>query len=131
VVALSARSFSLTHTYATADLYTVTVTIADDDASTSTSHAVTVAQPAPQLSQAVALVDQLIASGKLKRALGIVIKAEIVTAQRLLERGNTQAAIVVLRATVASIDMLVRLRQVNAADIAPLRALLVQTINGL
>jgi DNA/RNA endonuclease G (NUC1) len=131
VVALSARSFSLTHTYATADLYTVTVTIADDDASTLASHSVTVAQPAPTLSQALALVDQLIASGKLKRALGIVIKAEIVAAQRLLERGNTQGAIVVLRATVVSIDVLVRLRQVNAADIAPLRALLVQTINGL
>lgn len=66
-----------------------------------------------------------------QRALGIVIKAEIATAQRLLERGNTQGAIVVLRATVVSSVALVRLRQVNAADIALLRALLVQTINGL
>jgi DNA/RNA endonuclease G (NUC1) len=131
VVALSTRSFSLSHTYATADLYTVTVTIADDDASSTAGHSVTVAQPAPTLGQALALVDQLVASGKLKRALGLVIKAEIVTAQRLLERGNTQGAIVVLKATVASIDLLVRLRQVSAADIAPLRSLLVQTINGL
>ncbi len=131
VVASGARSFSLSHTYATADLYTVTVTIADDDASSTASHSVTVAQPAPTLAQALALVDQLVASGKLKRALGLVIKAEIVTAQRLLERGNTQGAIVVLKATVASIDLLVRLRQVNAADVAPLRSLLVQTINGL
>lgn len=131
VVALTGRSFSLSHTYATADLYSVTVSIADDDGSASSTHSVTVAQPAPSLTQALALVDQLVSSGKLKRALGVVLKAEIVTAQRLLERGNRQGAIVVLKATVVSIDLLVKLRQVNAADIAPLRALLVQTINSL
>jgi hypothetical protein len=129
VVPLSGRNFSLTHIYTAAGTYTVSVGIADDDASATSTHTVSVAQPAPGLAAALPLIDQLIASGKMPRAVGVVLKAEIIAAQVLIGRGNTAAANQVLRSTVLQIDLLVRLRVVKAADVAPLRALLVQAIS--
>jgi DNA/RNA endonuclease G (NUC1) len=130
-VSLSTRSFSLTHVYTAGGTYTVDLAIADDDTSTSTSHTVTVTQPAPGLAAALPLIDQLVATGKLPRAIGTVLKAEVIAAQVLIGRGNTPAAKVLLRATVAEIDLLVRLRAVNAEDMAPLRGLLVLVIGTL
>jgi DNA/RNA endonuclease G (NUC1) len=130
-VPLSGRSFSLTHIYTAAGTYTVNIDIADDDAAASSTHAVTVAQPAPGLAAALPLIDQLIASGKMPRAVGLVLKAEVIAAQVLIGRGNIPAANALLRATVAEIDLLVRLRVVKAADVAPLRALLVGVIGSL
>ena len=130
-VSLSTRSFSLTHVYTAGGTYTVALAIADDDTSTTASHSVTVTQPAPGLAAALPLIDQLVASGKLPRAVGTLFKAEVIAAQVLIGRGNTPAAKVLLRATVAEIDLLVRLRAANAADLAPLRSLLVQVIGTL
>jgi DNA/RNA endonuclease G (NUC1) len=124
-VPLSGRSFSLTHIYTAAGTYTVSIDIADDDAAGSATHTVAVAQPAPGLAAALPLIDQLIASGKIPRATGLVLKAEVIAAQVLIGRGNTPAARSLLRAIVAEIDVLVRLRVVKAADVAPLRSLLV------
>ncbi len=76
-VSLTDRSFSLTHTYATADLYTVTVTIADDDSSTSRTHSVTVTQPTTGLSEAIRMIDELVASRKMSRQVGACIKAHV------------------------------------------------------
>jgi hypothetical protein len=39
--------------------------------------------------------------------------------------------VVILKALVVQIDLLVRLRVVSAADVAPLRSTLVQVIQGL
>jgi endonuclease G len=124
VLTLTGRSFSLTHIYTAAGSYPVSIQIADDDGSGSTSHTVTVEQPAPTLGQALTLIDQLIAGGKMPRAIGIAFKAQVIAAQVLIGRGNVPAARLVLRATVAEIDLLVRLRVLKAADVAPLRSLL-------
>jgi DNA/RNA endonuclease G (NUC1) len=130
-VALSGQSFSLTHIYTAAGTYTVNIDISDDDAAGSATHTVTVAQPAPGLAAALPLIDQLIASGKVPRAAGLVLKAEIIAAQVLIGRGNVPAAKALLRAIVAEIDLLARLRVVKAADVAPLRSLLVGVIGTL
>jgi DNA/RNA endonuclease G (NUC1) len=130
-VSLATRAFSLTHTYTTPGAFTVTVTIADDDASTSTSHTVLVAQPAPGLAQALPLIDDLVAQNRIPRAVGTLFKAQVIAAQRLVARGNNPAAVVILRALVVQVDLLVRLRQATAADMAPLRRLLVSSIGTL
>jgi DNA/RNA endonuclease G (NUC1) len=129
IVPLSGRSFSLTHIYTAGGTYTVTIEIADDDISASGAHTVTVAQPAPDLAAALPLIDQLVATGKMPRAVGIAMKAQVIAAQVLIGRGNTAAANQVLRSTVLQIDLLVRLRVVKAADVAPLRSLLVAAIH--
>jgi DNA/RNA endonuclease G (NUC1) len=130
-VGLTGRSFSLTHTYATADLYTVTVTIADDDSSTARTHSVTVTQPTTGLSEAIRMIDELVASRKMSREVAVCIKAHVRAAQRLIDRGNNRAAKTLLRALVSEIDFLVRIRMLKAADVAPLRALLVATYLSL
>ena len=133
VVPLSGHSFSLTHIYTAGGTYTVSIDIADDDASATSAHTVTVEQPAPEsgLAAALPLIDNLIATRKIPRAVGILWKAEVIAAQVLIGRGNTPAAIQVLRAEVAQIDLLVRLRAVSAADVAPLRKVLVDAIASL
>jgi DNA/RNA endonuclease G (NUC1) len=125
-VPLTGLSFSLTHIYTAAGTYTVSIDVADDDAAGSTSLSVTVVQPAPALAAALPLIDQLMASGKMPRAVGLVLKAEVVAAQVLIGRGNLPAAKVLLQAMVAEIDLLVRLRVVKSADVAPLRTLISQ-----
>ena len=49
----------------------------------------------------------------------------------LIGRGNEAAAVRVLQAEVAQIDVLVRCRVVKAADVAPLRKVLVDAIASL
>jgi len=132
-VPLSGRNFSLTHIYTAGGTYTVTIDIADDDTSASATHMVTVEDPAPDtdLASALPLINQLVATGKLPRSVGFVLKAEVIAAQVLIGRGNEAGAIQVLSAAVRQIDLLVRCRVVKAADVAPLRQIFVDTIEDL
>jgi hypothetical protein len=107
------------------------VTIADDDASVSTTHTLTVTTPAARLAPALALIDQLVGGGLLPRAAGVALKAEVLAVQTLLDSGKPAAASVMLKAMVVEIDLLVRLRQATAADLAPLRGLLVDVLGAL
>jgi DNA/RNA endonuclease G (NUC1) len=125
-VSTATRSFSLSHTYAEAASYTVRVTVADDDTSVSRTHAVTVTAPsAPGLSEAFKLIDKLVADRKITKGVGLVLKAEVDAARKLIAKGNTRGAMTVLRCLVSELDFLVRLRVVKAADVAPLRTLLI------
>jgi len=128
---LTSRSFSLVHVYAAAGTFTVTVTVADDDTQTSSTHTVTVTAPPPALSQANPLIDQLVANRKISRDLGNLLKAEVATAQGFIDKGKNAAATATLKVVVLELDLLVQLRQVKAADVAPLRNLLTQVIATL
>jgi hypothetical protein len=128
---LASRAFSLSHVYSAAGSFIVTVTLGDDDSSTSTTHTVTVVQQAAGLDAALAQVDQLVAARKISKSIGALFKAEIVAAQKLIARAKEPAAAAVLKALVLQIDLLTRCRHVKAADVAPLRATLVQVIKGL
>jgi DNA/RNA endonuclease G (NUC1) len=130
-VTTATRSFSLTHTYAAADLYTVTVTVADDDTSVSRTHSVTVAQTSTGLADALKLIDKLVAERKIHKCLGVMLKAEVDAARKLIAKGNNRGAMTVLRTLVSELDFLVRMRMVKAADVAPLRALLIQVYQSL
>jgi DNA/RNA endonuclease G (NUC1) len=132
---LSGQSFSLVHVYAAAGTFSVTVTVADDDAETSTTHTVTVTEPAPppgpDLSAAYGLIDQLVANRKISRDFGQFMKGQINQAQNYIRQGRNPQAVAVLRVVVAEIDLLVQFRQMTAADGAPLRNLVTQTITQL
>lgn len=126
---------SVTHTFAQDGVFTVRVTATDNDgltdSATFTLSVSNVEPPDPGLAAALPLIDQLVATGKMPRAVGLVLKAEIIAAQVLIRRGNLPAANTLLRAVVAEIDLLARLRVVKQADVAPLRALLAGVIQGL
>ena len=126
--ALATREFSADHAYAAAGSYTVTFTLADDDDAVPSAHVLTVVEPPPTLAAALPLIDELVASHAIGFGVGAAWKAQVLAAQRLIERGNEPAAKAIVRALVLQIDLLVRLRQVAAADVAPLRSLLVSVI---
>jgi DNA/RNA endonuclease G (NUC1) len=132
---LSGHAFSLVHVYATAGTFPVTVTVADDDTETSTVHTVTVTPPppppGPDLSQAFTLIDQLVANRKISRDFGNLMKAQITDAQNYIGEGKNTSASSVLRIVVLELDLLVRFRQITAADAAPLRNLLTQVMTQL
>jgi DNA/RNA endonuclease G (NUC1) len=128
---VSGGSFSLTHTYAAAGDFTVSIAIADDDASTAVTHTVGVVQPAATLADSIPLIDGLVASRKLQPMLGAILEAEVLVAQRLIQRGNYAAAVQLLRGMVLEADLMVHYRLVKAADIAPVRAIFVSGIAGL
>jgi DNA/RNA endonuclease G (NUC1) len=128
------HTFSLVHVYATAGTFTVTVTVADDDAETDTVHTVTVTQPpapGPDLSQAIPLIDQLIANRKISRDFGNLLKAQVNEAQNFIRQGRNANAVGVLRLMVIEVDLLVQFRQMTAADAAPLRNVLTTAITQL
>lgn len=130
-LAVTSRSFSLSHTYATADLYTVTVTVADDDSTTSRTHSVTVVQQTAGLGEAIRMIDQLVADRKMSRDIAKCLKAQVNAIQRLIDRGNNRGAKTGLKLLVSEIDFLARIRVFRASDVAPLRALLVSTYQSL
>jgi DNA/RNA endonuclease G (NUC1) len=128
VVPLTGRSFRLTHIYTAGGSYPVSIQIADDDGSDEVSHTVAVEQAAPQLGDALKLIDGLIAKRKISRPIGILLKAQVIVAQVLIGRGNDRAADRVIRSMLAQLDLLVRCRHVSAADLAPLRAVLLSAL---
>jgi DNA/RNA endonuclease G (NUC1) len=130
-VPVSGGTYSLSHTFASAGTFTVSIQIADDDTATTVTHSVNVVQPAVGLSGAIPLIDQLVAARKLKPLYGTLLKIEVQCIQHLITKGEYATAVTALRGMVAQIDVLVRYRQVKAADIAPLRNLLLQAITGL
>ena len=114
--------------------FTVTVTVADDDTSTSTAHTVTVTQPpapGPDLSQAHALIDQLVANRKISRDFGNLMKSQVSAAQSYISQGKNGQAVSVLKVVLLELDLLVQFRQITAADAAPLRTLITQVIAQL
>ena len=79
----------------------------------------------------MALIDQLIAQRKIHPCLGALLKAEVRSVQMLIARGKKPAAIALLRGMIAELDLLVRYRLVKAADVAPLRNVLLQAMRSL
>jgi DNA/RNA endonuclease G (NUC1) len=129
--ALSGRSFSLSHRYAAAGTFTVTVQVADDDAASTGTQTVTVISRTQAVQDAIALVDGLVAAGKLSRVTGLVLKIELGLAQRQLALGKPANAAATLRVVVLEIDALVRVGRLSAADAAPLRTLLTRVIRSI
>ena len=87
--------------------------------------------PGPDLSQAHALVDQLVANRKISRDFGRLMNAQVSEAESYIGQGKNAQAISVLKVVVLELDLLVQFRQITAADAAPLRNLVTQVIAQL
>ena len=106
----------------------MSISVADDDAAGATSHTVTVSQPATGLAAALPLIDELVATRKISRPIGILLKAQVVAAQIMFGRGNETGGKMVIRSVLAQLDLLCRFRLVTRADVAPLRAILIAAL---
>jgi DNA/RNA endonuclease G (NUC1) len=128
---LASKTFSLSHAYNAAGMFTVLVSVNDDDAAASRSATVKVLSQAQGVQSAIDLVIQLQGSGKLGPGLGVALRIQLGLARELAERGRNVLAAVEIRAVLRQLDAFVRAGRISAADAAPLRALLNRLVESL
>jgi DNA/RNA endonuclease G (NUC1) len=127
---LSGQTFALSHTYTTAGVFTVTVRVSDDDVTASATQTVSVLSLAQATRNAIALVDQLAAAGKINQNVANLLRLELQIAAAAFDAGLPVVAVVVLQAVVIELDILVQIGRLSAADAAPLRALVTRIIRS-
>lgn len=127
---LGGMSFSLSHTYQAAGVFTVTVRVADDDAASSRSQTVTVLSHAQALQGAIAMVEALVASGKLEVDHAKALQAALNAAKKHLENGRLPT-VQQLEVSLRLLDGLIRTGRITAADAEPLRMLIMRVIRSL
>src|SRR5262249_28737940 len=123
-LAIAGMSFTATHRYDAAGNFAVTVRVADDDTTSTAATTVSVRSRSQAVQDAIALVDKLVAMGKLPRVLGTVLKTELTLARVQLDAAQPAGAQVTLRVVVTELDIFVQAGVLSAADAAPLRSLL-------
>jgi hypothetical protein len=128
---LNGLTFALSHIYTRAGTFTVVVQISDDDAASLATQTVTVLSPAQATRNAIALVDALAAAGKIHANVANLLRLELQIAAQALDARAPAVALVALTAVVVELDVLVQLRQLSAADAAPLRALVVRILRSV
>jgi predicted extracellular nuclease len=130
-LALSGKSFSLSHRYAAAGSFTVTVAVTDDDASGTRTATVGVITIGAALDNALGLIDGLVKSKRLSAGNATALRAKLAAAKASANRNDPAAALVELRSLVAELDALVANRRLTSADAAPLRAYALRIIASL
>jgi len=128
---LTGKNFSLSHTYETAGTFTVAVRVSDDDATSSRTGSVTVLTPLVAVQNAMALVDQLVADGKLSAGNGNSLSSKLDGARKQLEAGKPAAALEKLQGLLTALDDLVVNGKISAADAQPLRILVTRIIASI
>lgn len=129
-LALVGKTFALSHTYTKAGVFTVTVRVSDDDATALSTQTVTVLSPAQATRNAIALVDQLAAAGKINQNVAALLRLELQIAAAAFDARQPVVAVVALQLVVVELDLLVQLGRLSAADAAPLRTLVTRIIRS-
>jgi DNA/RNA endonuclease G (NUC1)/PKD repeat protein len=130
-LALVGQTFALTHTYNAAGTFTVTVRVTDDDATGTRTQSVVVLTPVQAVQNAIGLVNDLMASGKLSGANGNALKVKLNTAQKQLERNNSAGATSPLQGVLDQLDDYERTGVLSAADAQPLRELVSRILQSI
>jgi DNA/RNA endonuclease G (NUC1) len=127
---LSGMAFALSHVYASAGSFTVSVAVSDDHTTSIATQTVAVASQSQAVRDAIALVDQLAAAGKIKPNLANVLRIELDLAAIAFDAGAPGIAIVALRVVLIEVDVLVQTGRLSASDAAPLRALVTRIVRS-
>ena len=130
-LALTGKTFSLSHTYASAGSYTVTVRVSDDDATSTRTATVTVATPAQAVATALTLVQDLLAAGKISAGNAKSLTAKLDGAEKSLGAGNTQAASGKLGALLNEIEALITSNRVTEGDANALQTLVERVLESI
>jgi len=130
-LALSGKTFSLSHVYAAAGTFTVTVRVTDDDVTSSRTATVVVASPAAGVQSAIALVNQLVTAGKISSGNGNSLTQKLEAALKQIEAGKTTPAVNQLNAMLNELDAMVKSGRLSAADAEGLRTLVQRVIQSL
>ena len=130
-LALSGKTFMLSHVYETAGIFTVTVSISDGTSNTVATTTVTVVTPAAAIAEAVAAVEALGASGALNGGVTNSLKVKLAGADRNIADGQVAGALGKLQAAINELDALMRTGRLSAEAGMPIRALIERTIQTL
>ncbi len=130
-LSLAGKTFSLSHTYASAGTFTVTVRVSDDDVAASRTVVVTVLTPAQAVGSAIALLDELAASGKIDAGNANSLRTKLESAQAALERDNDTAATGKLRALLNELAAMVSSDRLTPEEIEALRDLVERVLGAI
>jgi DNA/RNA endonuclease G (NUC1) len=130
-LALSGKTFSLSHTYATAGSFTVTVRVSDDDVTTTRTATVTVLTPAQAIGNAIALIDALAADGKIDAGTANSLKTKLESARAALDRDNDTAATGKLRALLNELQAMLSSDRLTPDEIEALRQLIERVMGSI
>jgi PKD repeat protein len=128
---LAAKTFSLSHTYASAGTFTVTVRVSDDDVTASRAATVTVLTAAQAVGSAIALLDELAAAGKIDAGNANSLRTKLESAQAALERDNDTAATGKLRALLNELGAMVSSDRLTPEEIQALRELVERVLGAI
>ena len=87
--------------------------------------------PAQALQDAIALVDQLLAAGKINAGKAVSLKSKLNAAIKSLNAGDATSAREPLQSTIDELDGLIRSRSLSASDASALRSLLVRVLKAI
>jgi len=130
-LALTGKSFALSHTYITAGNYRVSVTIHDDDSETSAQTAVTVLTASAGVGQAMTYVQQLEAKGAISHGNAASLLAKLEASLPLLERDKEKPSQALLGGFLRELDALEATGQMGTVEAAALRTLVQRVIASI
>ena len=130
-LALTAKTFALSHAYASAGTFTVTVKVSDDDVTSAGTATVNVITQAEGATNAIALVEGLVKDGKLSGGSGNSLMSKLDGAKKAIDNGNNNAATGKLGALLNELEALVQSGRLTEADGQALRALVERLVRSL
>ncbi len=123
---------SVSHAYASPGVFTVQLTVTDILGLTGTvTTTASVISASQAVQNAIAIVMQLVAGGKLNAGNGNSLTSKLEGAKKQLDAGKTAAAVDKLQSLLEELSSLVSLGRISAADAAPLRMLVERIIASL
>ena len=130
-LALTGKTFSLSHVYTTAGAFAIAVRVSDDDVTTTSVVWIAVIAPAQGVRNATALVDQLVAGGKVSSGNGNSLDAKLDAALNQIDAAKNTPAINQLNAFLNELDGMVKSGRLAAADAEALRTTVQRVIQSL
>jgi tape measure domain-containing protein len=130
-LSLSGKNFSLAHTYATAGTFTVTVTVNDGTTTSTSTATVTVKSASQGVQDAIGIVNQFVADGKLSSGNANSLLSKLSAAQNQIGNGNMGAATNQLQSVLNELNSMVSTGKLSTADANTLRAIVNRVIASI
>jgi PKD repeat protein len=130
-LALAGKTFALSHTFAGAGSFTITVRVRDDDVTSTRTATVTVLTPEEGIDKAIAIVNELLADGKIDAGIASSLTSKLGGAKTSLLHETTHAALGKLEAVLDELDALIHGGHVSASDVDALHELVERVIKSI
>ena len=122
-LALTGKSFALSHGYASAGTYTVTVRVSDDDVTSARTATVTVLTPLQGVESAIALVTGFVADGALTAADAKQLLGKLENAATHLEKEQRNPSINQLEQALHELAKMLQRGEISAANADAVRTM--------